>query len=141
MFGVIFLLENKSRNNKMTPRWYSMPHQNVVVYFRKSPVPEAEMAPPHHNNPPHNNPPPCLTVGNSFLYLAPSPPVEHTPSLVAKLLPNCPQTWTHVVYFLWYMVYKWYIKVTLSTQLVYINIFSLYCNYTKSELIGILIVY
>ena len=33
MFRVIVLLENKSRPNKTTPRWYSVPHQNVVVYF------------------------------------------------------------------------------------------------------------
>ena len=33
MFRVIVLLENKSRPNKTTHRWYSVPHQNVVVYF------------------------------------------------------------------------------------------------------------
>ena len=33
MFRVIVLLENKSRPNKTTPRWYSVPHQNVVVHF------------------------------------------------------------------------------------------------------------
>ena len=33
MFRVIVLLENKSRPNRTTPRWYSVPHQNVVVYI------------------------------------------------------------------------------------------------------------